>query len=263
MTEKTNVLDNNGHFVADSISIHSAQSNYYKYRTPYIPKLFSSIADYLGINSQSIVVDLGCGTGEVSSQLAKYAGKVYGYDGSSEMLSNAQKASNISYQVADLNLTTPSIPEKANHLFFGRSIHWFPSTSLDRISSNMLKDGGAIIVCSTQWAPIGDWWLEYQSIINRYTNKNFDKKNVDFTGRTNLTPIGFFIDKKIAVETQLRVKVDFMIGHTLSTTYRENLTNLTNRFQEFHKDMKDRLQEFSDRGEIILKVTSWANIYKK
>jgi len=263
MTDRKKTLDSNDHLVADSIAIHSAQANYYKYRTPYIPKLFSEIANNLDINSKSILIDLGCGTGEVASQLAKYAGKVYGYDGSSEMLSKAHKAPNISYHKADLNLIVPSIPQKANHLFFGRSIHWFPSVTLERLSNAMLKNGGAIVVCSTQWNPVGDWGSEYQAIVNSYIPRSLNKKIVDFTGKTNLTPINFMSTKKIAVETKVRVNINSLIGHTLSTTYRENLINLTGRIQEFSKDMNSRLQEFLDREEIILKVTSWANIYKK
>ena len=75
--------------------------------------------------------------------------------------------------MVDINSRNPSISNKVDHLFFGRSIHWFPPDSLKRLSSELLIDGGKIVVCSTQWAPIGDWGRVYFGVKERFiSNKN-------------------------------------------------------------------------------------------
>lgn len=146
---------------------------------------------------------VGCGRGEVTNILANYAEKVYGVDGSQDMISLAIKKENIEYQVVDINSRNPSISNKVDHLFFGRSIHWFPPDSLKRLSSELLIDGGKIVVCSTQWAPIGDWGRVYFGVKERFiSNKN--SLLLDLSGKSNLGEAGFSPVKRYAVQRILR-----------------------------------------------------------
>lgn len=57
-----------------SIKIHSGQSDYYHYRTPYVPGLFTSLLGELGVSQSSVLMDLACGRGEVAAHLARSAG---------------------------------------------------------------------------------------------------------------------------------------------------------------------------------------------
>jgi|GEM_PF-7005377 len=247
-----------------SIDIHSVQSPYYKYRTPYIPKLFEAVCNDLAISKNTTLIDIGCGRGEVTNILANYAGKVYGVDGSQEMISLAMKKENIEYQVIDINLKNPSILNKADHLFFGRSIHWFPADSLKRLSSRSLIDEGKIVVCSSQWAPIGDWGSAYFGVRDSYIKKK--KKNAqshDFSGKSNLGEAGFLPLKQFAVEKHIKVDADFMVGHTFSTTYRDNLANLKKHAVEFAQQMRNSLRVFEEDNQIVMKIKSWAIVYQK
>jgi len=249
--------------IVDSISIdmHSAQSDFYEYRTPYIPKLFNAICEDIGVRKNSTLMDLGCGRGEVSGILANYAGKVYGIDGSQEMIDLAAKKENIEYQVVDLNLKNPSILNKVDHLFFGRSIHWFSADSLNRLASDLLIDGGKIVVCSTQWAPIGEWGGVYFRTKEKFVT-NMQRQRPDFTGKSNLGDAGFSPVKRFTVEADIKVSTDFMIGHTFSTTYQESLVNLRRQVIEFEQEMSDALKSYTQLDQLVMKVTSWAIIYE-
>lgn len=247
---------------ASSITIHSDQADYYQYRTPYIADLFDAICKELGITNNSTVMDLGCGRGEVASFLSTYASKVYAIDGSSEMIDLSVKKDGIEYQVVDLNLDTPIISKKVDHLFFGRSIHWFPSESLARLSSHLLTEDGCIVVCSTQWCPIGDWGKSYYETRQKFISPN-RKRRYDFTGGSSLNTAGFFRTKELAFDRVFNVDSDFMIGHAFSTAYRENLTKLKSRATEFASEMKRSLEFYEKKREIALRVTSWAYIYER
>ena len=245
-----------------SIEIHSAQADYYKYRTPYVPQIFETICKELNITKETILMDVGCGRGEVANILSKYAGKIYAVDGSQEMIDLAIKNNNINYQVIDLNSENPFISKKVDHLFFGRSIHWFPAESLKRFSSDLLADDGKVVVCSTQWSPVGEWGQVYFQTKQKFSPKNQSAIH-DFTGRVNLIEAGFAPIKRLAIDVNLSASIDFMIGHSFSTAYRENLINLKINSLEFAEKMKKNLAIFDEKKQIILKVTGWAIIYSK
>ena len=245
-----------------SIRIHSDQADYYRYRTPYIAGLFEAVCRELGVTKNSTLMDLGCGRGEVASHLSDYATKVYAVDGSREMIDLSIKKEGVEYQVVDLNAENPVTKSKVDHLFFGRSIHWFPSESLHRLSSSLLDEEGRIVVCSTQWSPVGDWGSVYFETRKKFIPPK-KKQRHDFTGLSNLNGAGFVPARKLSVDQVFRVDIDFMIGHTFSTTYRENLKKLKTLSTEFTEEMKRSLKLYEEKYGMAIKVTSWAQIYKR
>jgi len=247
----------------NSISIHSVQADYYKFRTPYILGLFEGVRKELGITKDSILMDLGCGRGEIANILCKYARKVYAIDGSKEMIDFAIKKDSIEYQLVDLNYDNPVIENEVDHMFFGRSIHWFPSESLHRLSSTLLAVEGRIVVCSTQWFPVGDWGKVYLDTKQKFIAPTQKKRKHDFTGRSNLNGAGFSPIKKLAIERVFKADIEFMVGHTFSTTYGQRLENLKKNAVEFEDQLKRSLKIFEEKREIAMNVTSWAYIYQR
>jgi ubiquinone/menaquinone biosynthesis C-methylase UbiE len=152
-----------------SIQLHSEQSNYYKWRTPYVPKLFHEVCAELNIGKNACLMDLGCGTGEIATHLSKLVSKVYAIDGSKEMIALAKPLANVEYQVVDLNNSNPINTETVQHMFFGRCIHWFPEATLRRLSEACMDAGGKIVVCSTQWSPVGTWGVDYFRIKQKFS----------------------------------------------------------------------------------------------
>ena len=244
-----------------SIAMHSSQARYYHFRTPYIPNLFKKISENLHLDKSSVVADLGCGRGEVANYLSNFAGKVYGIDGSKEMIGLANQKPNIQYLIHDLNNGPPHLPSMVDHVFFGRSIHWFSNTSLKSISNKIIKKDGKFIVCSSQWKPIGPWGKEYADI-----KKNFQTQlnilKADFTGKDNLESVGYHPQETFSLKMNCRTDVNFLIGHTLATSYLSNLSQLEKNLDNFKDIMHIHLGKYEARNEIALEITSWAIIYR-
>lgn len=176
------------------------------------------------------------------------------------MLDLACKAPNIIYQLVDLNAHTPSLPHKVDHFFFGRAIHWFPAQTLTRLSDALLRHGGKIVVCSSQWQPVGGWGLVYYQIKQKYSERVY-YQTPDFTGMQSLAAAGYRPLKRFVVEDRLRANVDFMIGHTFAITYRDQLLRLKANASSFMNDMRAALHDYEKRGLLVMKVSSWAIIY--
>jgi len=208
-------------------------------------------------------MDLGCGTGEVARILAKYAGKIYAVDGSPEMIELAGSTDNIEYQVVDLNSSNPTTENKVDHMFFGRSIHWFSAETLMRLSAEKLNEDGKVVVCSTQWTPVGSWGKIYFDVLQKYIgSKAGSKINHDFSGQSNLGEAGFRPAKKLVARGKLTVDSKFMVNHAMSTTYAEQLVRLRTLLPDFQKELMHRLSEYDRNKEVVWEVSSWAIVYE-
>lgn len=245
-----------------SIQLHSEQSNYYKWRTPYVPKLFQDVCAELNVSKNAYLMDLGCGTGEVATHLSKLASKVYAIDGSREMIALASSLDNVEYQVVDLNASNPVNTKIVQHMFFGRCIHWFPGATLRRLSEECMESNGKIVVCSTQWSPVGSWGADYLRIKQKFSpfKQSLDRK-LDHSGQSNLGEAGFRPLKKYVVPASLHVNAKFMVNHSMSTSYGDNLIHLKNNFSEFEQELTQHLFKFEQENEIVMGVKSWAIIY--
>src|SRR5258708_745588 len=82
----------------------SQAARFYAGRVPYLPHFFSVVAERVGLTKDSVVLDLGCGTAELSIGFSPYCASVLAIDRSPEMLSACRiNPGNVSFLVADLN----------------------------------------------------------------------------------------------------------------------------------------------------------------
>lgn len=65
---------------------------YYQYRHGYPEAVIDVLADLFGLGDRDVVVDLGCGTGQLTFAVAGRVGAVLGVDPEPDMLSRARQA---------------------------------------------------------------------------------------------------------------------------------------------------------------------------
>lgn len=158
------------------------------------------------------------------------------------------------------HLASPSVPVDVDCLFFGRSIHWFPADSLKRLSSDLLKSDGKIAVCSTQWLPVGDWGKIYFETRQKYVSP-LPPMEIDFSGEKYLAQAGFYPIKRFVLEANIQVSSNYMVGHTFSTAYHHQISELESKATEFKLELTEKLRAFETQKQIIWKVRSWAIAY--
>ncbi len=163
----------------DSANVFNGTAWYYaRYRRVYPKQIFADIVDYYQLNGKGCLLDLGCGTGEISVPLARYFENVIGVDPSSDMLAEARKrakkqnvsnihwlegrAEDIEDSYSPIRLTTA-----------GTSFHWMQqSLVLEKGYHLTQKSGGMVIIAGASPVrgkdEIKNWKVRRNELIAKY-----------------------------------------------------------------------------------------------
>ena len=91
----------------------------------FVPKLAADLVDLLAPRPGERVLDLGCGTGELTAQLAERGARVLGLDASSEMVAEARrKHPSLELVVADGQELR--FEAEFDAVFSNATLHWMP-----------------------------------------------------------------------------------------------------------------------------------------
>jgi SAM-dependent methyltransferase len=129
---------------------------YAKYRRGYDPVVIDWLADTFGLDSQAVVLDLGCGTGQLTVPVAARARVVIGMDPEPDMLAHAkdaaeqQRRTNVAWVLGsdrDLPMIGRLLGGRALALItMANSIHLMNHEQLFRMARSLLRPGGGIAV---------------------------------------------------------------------------------------------------------------------
>ncbi len=117
----------------------------YDGRHAFVYELAADLLRLLAPQAGERIVDLGCGTGHLTAQIAQSGAEVLGLDASPEMIEQARaNFPQIKFDVADANTFT--LREPVDAVFSNATLHWVrpPETAVARIAAAM-KPGGRLV----------------------------------------------------------------------------------------------------------------------
>jgi trans-aconitate methyltransferase len=142
---------------------------YHRYRHGYPEPVIDVLVDAFGLNAHHVVVDLGCGTGQLALPVARRVRAVIGMDTEPDMLRRAHQAardagvSNVSWMLgADTDL--PALQDLFGErpvaaVIIGQALHWMRHEQLFAAAGPLLRPGGGIAVV-TNGTPL---WLQHSA----------------------------------------------------------------------------------------------------
>lgn len=165
--------------ISDERELFKGTAWYYsRYRFGYPPEFFNYITTLFNLDTQSRVLDLGCGTGQIAIPLAKQVAEVIGVDPEQDMLDEAakeaekaevknikwilKKAEDIDGSLGNFKLTT-----------MGASFHWMnQKLVLQNIYDRTERGGGLVLVSDhglSPWSePKDDWQKVRTTVFKKY-----------------------------------------------------------------------------------------------
>ncbi|WP_326569101.1 class I SAM-dependent methyltransferase [Amycolatopsis rhabdoformis] len=141
---------------------------YHRYRRGYPVAAFDAIAAEFTLAGDDVVLDLGCGTGQLAVPMAARVRAVVGMDTSTDMLARARRAgldagvTNASWLLGgDTDVTAlNSLLGGLGAVTIGQALHWMDHPTLFAAVKPMLRPGGGIAVVtngSPLWLQDSDW----------------------------------------------------------------------------------------------------------
>ena len=145
---------------------------YHRYRHGYPGAVLDVLAGAFGLTGQDVVVDLGCGTGQLTLPLAARVRAVVGIDPEPDMLQRARQAAgeqdmrNVTWMIGADTDVPALLRLLGGHsvaaVTVGQALHWMSHQDLFRAIIPLLRPRGGVAVVTNGtplWLQDTDWSL--------------------------------------------------------------------------------------------------------
>ncbi len=125
-------------------------ANLYDARHAFVWKSAGGILEWLAAEPNETILDVGCGTGHVTAQIAQLGAQVVGLDASSEMLETARREYPhlrwIEGDARDFSVKSLGLREPVDAIFSNATLHWVrPPQAFLKCTLEVLKPGGRLV----------------------------------------------------------------------------------------------------------------------
>jgi SAM-dependent methyltransferase len=149
--------------------------HYAQYRPGYPQPFFDSIVGQFGLDGTGRLLDLGCGTGQLTLPLAEHVAEAVGMDPELEMLTEAARQA----QAAGVTNVTwaqggsedlPGDVGRFRLVTMGRSFHWMDRERVLTVLESMIDDDGGLVIANDGCLvhPTTRWQRAIEDIQNRF-----------------------------------------------------------------------------------------------
>lgn len=157
----------------------SAAPYYSRYRPQYPEAFFQHVVERFDLNGAGRLLDLGCGTGQLTIPFAPHFTEVVGLDPDPAMLAEAAEAARrVGVANARWVLGRDSDLERLGGelgqlrlAVFGRAFHWMRRDAVLRALDALIEPGGGVVIVADAeriWHIDGDWQRTTQDVIRRW-----------------------------------------------------------------------------------------------
>jgi trans-aconitate methyltransferase len=154
---------------------------YHQYRRGYPPAVIDTLTGAFGLTGSDFVIDLGCGTGQLTLPIARRVRAAAGVDPEPDMLARARQAAaeqgvaNASWLLgADTDLPALAAllgDRRAGAVTIGQALHWMRYRELIPALVPLLRPGGGIAVITNgtpMWLQDSPWSRALRSFLEQW-----------------------------------------------------------------------------------------------
>jgi trans-aconitate methyltransferase len=117
----------------------------YDEKHDFVWQMGAGVIELLNPEPDELILDLGCGTGHLTAQIASHGAQVVGFDPSEKMLETARREyPNLEFRLADAR--NFDFPERFDAVFSNAVLHWIhePELVIERVAHH-LRPGGRFV----------------------------------------------------------------------------------------------------------------------
>jgi trans-aconitate methyltransferase len=188
-------------------------SEYYqRFRRGYPPAVGDALTAAFGLKRDDVVLDLGCGTGQLTRVLAPRVGAVLGMDPEPAMLDQARKAGsppNASWLLgadSDVGALTPALGSgRVAAVTVAQALHWMDYARLFAAVRPLLRPGGGVAVVTNGeplWLQDTAWSAALREVVSSYLGTPLHRTcGTDDESQSRyadaLTAAGYVVDSQV------------------------------------------------------------------
>lgn len=240
----------------------SRVENYRKYRPGYPPEIIPYLAEHTGFTHQSIIADIGSGTGLLTQLFLEFGNTVFAIEPNQAMRAAAEEALSKypNFTSLDASAEATTLPDQSIDLIAAaQAFHWFDHAKTKIEFQRILKPGGTVLLIWNTRDQSSLIVRAYEEVIDAYCPK---RASVVHSKTTNQTVIeNFFAPHPVTSHSFPNSQTfDYpaLRGRLLSSSYAppedhpNHLPMLTALKQAFDRHQVDGLVEFKYRTELFL-----------
>ena len=244
---------------------------YAEYRPRYPDELLDAVLELVPGGRGDLLVDWGCGTGEVAIPLSRSFERVTAVDADPDMVAVARRKA-AEAGIANVEWITgkaedvPLEPESCDLITSGSAFHWMARESLSARAYEALRRGRGLVLIgggSSVWDDNAEWHSVAVRCLRKHLGEprragsgtyEVTKKHEDYLG-----PAGFRIEDR-DYPTEKIWTADQIVGYLYSTSF-AGLHVLGDRREAFERDLRAALAEassddaFREELDFYLKVS--------
>ena len=239
---------------------------YSRYREPYPPVFFKTVAERLNFNGRERLGDIGCGPAPLAVGFARYVGSCTGVDPEPAMLAAArEQAAQAGVVLKLIEARIEQLSEEApafDVVTIGRAIHWMEPQATRRVLEEIVAEGGVILICgaSPPPGPANPWLEPYNQIRNLWVDHRGEERySADAAER--FAGSRFSLVDRITVSTTHFVSIEELVrrSHSRSTTSPQVLGE---RLAQFEQALAAAVRPFASDGLLREEVHASAGIFR-
>ncbi|WP_163510556.1 class I SAM-dependent methyltransferase [Fodinicola acaciae] len=244
---------------------------YHRYRRGYPAPVIATIAKAFGLAADDVVIDIGCGTGQLTLPLARRVRAAVGVDPEPDMLARArqtaheQGVTNISWMLAaDADLPAFGTLVGKHRLAaatIGQALHWMTPETLFHDVAPLLRPGGGVAVVTNGtplWLQQTSWSKALRHVLEQWLEEPAtDPCGTDEASQHRyanaLAAAGMHVNRATVNYTD-ELNLDQVIGGVLSAFSAEQLPRADQR-DTFAQRVRDALaphQRFSEHVQVTV-----------
>lgn len=199
--------------------------NYVKYRPDYPREIVTFLENNCGLTKDSIIADVGCGTGISSRMFLENGNRVIGVEPNAAMLEAAVKylAEFPWFQPVDGTSDKTTLPDSSvDFVVAAQAFHWFDPEKTRPEFHRILKPNGKIVlIWNERQLDTTPFLIEYEAFLVRYANDYGSVRHENIHEKE----LREFFDIEFGSATFQNVQIfdfDGLKGRMLSASYMPN-----------------------------------------
>ena len=202
----------------------SRVEDYVRYRPRYPAALYAFLASDLGVGAESVVADVGCGTGIFAEPLLRGGAVVFGLEPNAEMRAAAERilATYPDFRSVSASAEATTLPDHSVDLVAcAQAFHWFDAPQAAAEFGRIAKPGGAVALVWNRRPPATSGFLaEYESLLVTYGTdyQKVSREHRPMSQADFENVFGFRFERRIFANSQ-SLDLAGLRGRILSASY--------------------------------------------